>query len=89
MGLISFCFDLLTLSAGAAAVRRLTGYSAKEFVMARVPEKRLMLRTAASSFFNVGEAVVFSIVKYSEVVRVTREAKQKEAQNKIDSTKKD
>jgi len=77
MGLVSLVIDILTLSTGAAVARRLTGYSAKEFVLSRLPD-RAILRGATASFFNVGEAIVFSIVKYSEVVRVSRELKLKE-----------
>ena len=36
MGLFGLLFDAMALSAGAAGVRRITGYSAKEFVYSHI-----------------------------------------------------
>ncbi len=76
MGIISIVIDLVGVSAAAAAVRRGTGYSAKEWVCSKVP--RQPFRALVSSYFNMGEAVVFSVVKYAEMLRVTREARLKD-----------
>jgi hypothetical protein len=83
MGLISMMIDVLAVSAGAAAVRRGTGYSAKEWVCSRLPS--LPLRGLAASYFNVGEALVFSVVKYAAVLRSGRESRLRESEGGEDA----
>ena len=54
-------------------MRRLTGYSAKDYVLAHV--RNPLAKGAASAFFNAGEAIVFGTLKWAEVMRASREAK--------------
>ena len=77
--------DILVVSGSAAAVRRATGYNLKEWSLARIPNAPL--RGLAATFFNVGEAVVFSAIKYAEVLRVSREARLQAAGKSEDPTK--
>ena len=80
MGLITMLVDVVALSAGAAAVRRGTGYSAKEWVCSRLSSTPL--RGLAASYFNIGEAVVFSVVKYAEVLRAGRETRLRDSEGR-------
>lgn len=80
MGLFSFLFDLMILSAGAAGVRRATGYSAKEFLLPKVSSP--LAKSALSAYFGAGELVVTSGIKYAQVLKATREAKKDEEQKK-------
>ena len=85
IGLINLLVDILVVSSSAAAVRRATGYNLKEWSMARI--LNAPLRGLAATFFNVGEAVVFSAIKYAEVLRVSREARL-QASGKTDESSK-
>lgn len=85
MGLFGLIFDTMLLSAGAAGVRRLTGYSAKEYVMQYVSNP--MAKGALSAFFGAGEAITFTVLKYGDMLRTNREAalKRNELTEEIDS----
>ena len=65
-------------------MRRLTGYSAKDFVLSRVSNP--LAKGAASAYFNAGEAVVFGTLKWAEVMRANREAKLSSGDKKSDDS---
>ncbi len=59
MGIIRCFFDVVIVSAGAASLRRMTGYSLKEYLSHKITSPFLLKVT--NSYFNMGETVVDKI----------------------------
>ena len=63
MGIVTLTIEALALSSALAAVRRVGGYSVKDYVLSRVShESYPFLNTVASGYFNAGEYIVTSVV---------------------------
>ena len=62
MGILTVTVEALAVSSGLAALRMVTGYSVREYVVSRLTHP--LLNTVASKYFDAGEYIVGSAVEF-------------------------
>ena len=73
MGIIRCVIDAVIISTGAAGIRRVTGYSVRDFLLQRFTNPLLIKTT--NIYFDMGESIVNKATSYY-VTRQTKEIKE-------------
>ena len=60
MGIIRCVFDVVIFSAGTAGLRRVTGYSLREYLSQKITNPFLLKVT--NLYFNMGETIVDKVI---------------------------